>query len=291
MPEQPCEAIVEAVPAAVRPSLADLKVRGTARMDAHLKVDLMNTRRIKFTVEGDMDTCHIVTLGKPLDRRVARLKRRFVHEPVVKGEPLGVTVGPGTSHFVPFDEIPPWIRQAAIATEDRAFFKHDGFRTSLIRGALKLNLKHKRYVYGGSTITQQLVKNLFLTRRKDLARKLEEAVIVVALERTLSKRRILELYLNCIEYGPRIWGLANAARTYYDKDVADLTVTQGVYLMAIKPYPKHGYWNAKRKHWRKNWVRRMRLIFKRLHKTGAIDDGQLYEAAPLYRPLFGGLQV
>lgn len=289
LPEQDCAHIVDAFPVAVRPNLANLVVRGTTHLDAHLRVNLADTRKIKLDITGDLDSCRIITLGPALDRRVARLKGRFVHEPHVGGEDLGVKVGPGTRGYVPFDQIPEFIKEAAMATEDRAFMHHNGFRTSLIRGALKLNLKHLRYVYGGSTISQQLVKNLFLTRRKDLMRKFEEAVLVVALERTLSKRRILELYLNCIEYGPRIWGLTAAAQAYYDKRPQELSVVEGVYLMAIKPYPKHGYWNAKRNRWKKNWVRRMHIIFKRIHKSGAIDSETFEAAGPEYRPVFVGI--
>ena len=200
-----------------------------------------------------------------------------------------MAVGPGTAGYVPLARIPPWITEAALQTEDRAFFVHQGFRASLIRGALRLNLKHRRYVYGGSTITQQLVKNLFLTRRKDLARKLEEAVIVAQVERTLSKRRILELYLNCIEYGPGIWGLVEASRVYFAARPEALTPAQGIYLMALKPYPRYGFATARRGHWPPNWRRRMRNIFGRVHRRGVLTDAQLQAAAPEFRPRFAGL--
>ena len=288
LPEQDCRNLVGAIPVAMRTGLKGLKVRGTAWMDARIKVPLANTRKIKLRVDGDMDQCRILTLGRPVDRKLARLKGRFVHEPVVKGTKVGVYVGSGTTTWVPYSRIPDFIKQAAMVTEDRAFMSHKGFRTSLIRGALKLNLKHLRYVYGGSTITQQLVKNLFLTRRKDIARKLEEAFVVVQMERKLSKKRILELYLNCIEYGPKIWSLKTAAQVYYGKRVAELTPTEGAYLMALKPYPRYGYYTAKRNRWTARWTRRMRLILSRVHKMGAIDADTLEAAGPTYRPTFGG---
>ena len=289
IPAQACRDLVAAVPPSVRPSLADLRVRGTAWADIRLIAPLQRIERLKLSIEGDLDRCEIVSMGAALDRRIEALSGRFVHRPSVAGEPVGVAVGPATAGFVSLDRIPLYVRHAALATEDRAFYRHSGFRASMIRGALKLNLKHMRYVYGGSTITQQLVKNLFLTRRKDLARKLEEAAIVVQLERRLSKRRILELYLNCIEYGPGIWGLSAASRAYYAKAASELTPEEGVYLMAIKPYPRHGWYNARRNRWRPNWVRRMKIIFERIHRSGAIDAETLEAAGPEFRPVFAGI--
>ena len=283
LPVQACQPLAELAP---RPNLPDLRLEGRTWMDASLDVDLSAPKDLKLKVDGDLEGCTIATLGADMDRRVRRLRGRFVHRPVVRGEPVGVKVGPGTSGYVKLADIPDWLEAAAIATEDRAFYKHDGLRLNLVRGALKLNLEKRRYVYGGSTITQQLVKNLFLTRRKDLTRKLEEAVIATQIERKLSKDRILELYLNCIEYGPGIWGLSTASQVYFDRTVSSLTHVEGVYLMAIKPYPKHGFWNAKRGKWKSNWVRRMRKIFQRIHKMGAISDTDYQGAAPLFRPVF-----
>ncbi|MFT7622093.1 MAG: hypothetical protein ACI9WU_001260 [Myxococcota bacterium] len=286
LPEQDCQALVEAFPPAVRPNLPDLRLRGRTRLDARLTVDLADTSTLKLQLDGTPEDCHIVTLGVDVDRRVRRLGRKFVHRPAVAGVPVGVRVGPGTRQYVRLDQIPDWVEAAALATEDRRFYAHDGLRLHMIRGALKLNLRHRRYVYGGSTITQQLVKNLFLTRRKDLMRKLEEAVITTAIERKLSKSRILELYLNCIEYGPGIWGLASAAEAYYGKGVSEMTHVEGIYLMAIKPYPRHGWFNARRKKWGRNWVRRMAYIFHRTVKMGALTQDEYDAASPTFQPTF-----
>ncbi|MFT5435160.1 MAG: monofunctional biosynthetic peptidoglycan transglycosylase, partial [Myxococcota bacterium] len=98
-----------------------------------------------------------------------------------------------------------------------------------------------------------------------------------------------ELYLNCIEYGPGIWGLTAAAKAYYNKPATELAAAEGLYLMAIKPYPKHGWYNAKRNRWRSNWVRRMRHVFRRVHEAGAIDDATFAAAGPDYRPVFAGI--
>jgi membrane peptidoglycan carboxypeptidase len=205
-------------------------------------------------VEGDWDGCQAETLGSDFD--VERLNRPdFVHRVVVNGEDLGVEVGPGTAGYVPLSQIPPVLQAAMMGTEDLAFYSHRGFKVSLIRRALVLLAERGRYVYGGSTISQQLVKNLFLSREKTLARKFEEALIVWQMERKVPKERILELYINCIEYGPKVWGITAAAQTYFGKPPSQLSTLEAAFLAGLKPDPAYGYLQYTRgklnKHWRK----------------------------------------
>jgi len=211
----------------------------------------------------------------------------FVHSPVVKGEELDVQVGPGTLSWTPFYSIPRHVSMAAVATEDLDFFKHEGFKLSLIRRAIKLDLDRKRYVYGGSTISQQLVKNLFLSREKTIARKLEEALITWQMERTISKNRILALYLNCIEYGPGIYGIRNASRHYFHKEPVHLTPLEGAFLMGLKPCPKCGYRQWRRGKVNQRWQNRLKKILARLTRRGWLAEGELERAAP-YKPHFPG---
>jgi len=176
--------------------------------------------------------------------------------------------------------------QAALATEDMGFFKHSGFKLGLIKRAIVLNLDKGWYVYGGSTISQQLVKNLFLSREKTLSRKLEEAIIVWQMERRLTKERMLELYVNCIEYGKRIYGIKAAAKAYFNKEVQDLTPLEGAFLMATKPAPTYAYGVYEKRQFNKWWVERMRGILVRLWKEmNVLTEAQVMEAAP-YLPLF-----
>jgi membrane peptidoglycan carboxypeptidase len=173
----------------------------------------------------------------------------------------------------------------AIATEDHSFFKHDGFRPSLIRRAVIMNLEGGRYVYGGSTITQQLVKNLFLSREKTLTRKLEEAIIVWMVENAVSKKRILELYLNCIEYGPKLYGLENAARAYFGKHVEELNPLDGAFLMGLKPYPWAGWKQFERGYVKPWWHRRLKKILTGMARSGWITEEQL-AASSNWEPVF-----
>jgi monofunctional biosynthetic peptidoglycan transglycosylase len=153
------------------------------------------------------------------------------------GKKVPFVVGPRNPYWTPFSLIPPTLQRAIIVAEDDTFYQHDGFNFSAMRDALWENIKRRKPVRGGSTITQQLAKNLYLSREKSLARKLKEAVITYKLERHLSKKRILELYVNVIEWGPGVYGAGEACRYYFRKSPADLNFFESVLLAAIIPSP------------------------------------------------------
>jgi len=138
--------------------------------------------------------------------------------------------------WVPWDRISVHLKRAAISAEDMEFFSHHGFSTSEMEAALREALEGGR-VRGASTITQQLAKNLWLTPSRNPWRKLKEALLTRSLERHLSKRRILELYLNVVEFGPGIYGAEAAARHYFGEPAAALTEHQAAELAAALPRP------------------------------------------------------
>jgi len=167
-------------------------------------------------------------------------------------------------HWVPYERISPWLRRAVIAGEDQRFVSHHGFDWRAMRKALRENLEADEVVRGGSTITQQLAKNLFLSPRRTIPRKLQEAAITVMLEATMSKRRILELYLNVIEWGDRVFGAQAAAEHYYDIPAARLDAWQAAMLAARIPDPRYYDGRAatdylhRRARWIHSWIGRVR---------------------------------
>lgn len=140
--------------------------------------------------------------------------------------------------WVPYEKISPHLKRAIIAAEDSRFLDHEGFDIEGIQKAMKKNIKKGRVVAGGSTITQQLAKNLFLSTRKSYVRKGQEAIITLMIESTWSKRRILEVYLNIIEWGDGVYGAEAASRRYYKKSAARLTRGQAAALAAMVPNPR-----------------------------------------------------
>jgi monofunctional biosynthetic peptidoglycan transglycosylase len=140
--------------------------------------------------------------------------------------------------WVPYERISGNVKRAIIAAEDAKFVDHEGFDWDGIQRALEKNERRGRVVAGGSTITQQLAKNLFLTPTRSYLRKGQEAVITLMLEALLPKRRIFEIYLNVIELGNGVFGVEAAARHYFSTSAASLSAAQGARLAAMAPNPR-----------------------------------------------------
>jgi monofunctional glycosyltransferase len=140
--------------------------------------------------------------------------------------------------WVPYERISPHLKRAVVAAEDAKFLDHEGFDWEAIQKAMQKNEKRGKVVSGASTISQQLAKNLFLSGSRSYLRKGQEAVITWMMERTLSKRRILELYLNFAEWGEGVFGAEAAARQHFNVSAAALNPSQAAYLAAILPSPR-----------------------------------------------------
>jgi monofunctional biosynthetic peptidoglycan transglycosylase len=140
--------------------------------------------------------------------------------------------------WVPYSRISPNLVRAVLLTEDAKFWQHDGLDYEQIKESMEVNLERGEFARGASTITQQLAKNLYLSPSKNPARKLRELLIARRLEAELSKQRILELYLNVIEWGPGVYGAEAAARTYFRKPAAALSANEGALLAASIANPR-----------------------------------------------------
>lgn len=140
--------------------------------------------------------------------------------------------------WVSYNRISPSLKEAVIAAEDDEFFDHPGFNWTAIKKAAVYDWKKKRLARGASTITQQLARNLYLSPSKNPIRKFRELLIAMKLDRELSKQRILELYLNVVEWGPGIYGCEAAARHYFGKSAASLSASDSAYLASILPSPR-----------------------------------------------------
>src|SRR5688572_24799381 len=140
--------------------------------------------------------------------------------------------------WVVYERISPHLKRAVLVAEDSAFWQHDGIDYEQVKESMEVNLARGEFVRGASTITQQLAKNLYLSPSKNPLRKLRELLIARRMEAELSKRRILEIYLNVIEWGDGIYGAEAAARTYFRKSAAQLTASEGALLAAAIANPR-----------------------------------------------------
>lgn len=150
-------------------------------------------------------------------------------------------VGPENPSFTPLAAISPYLQNCVLTSEDPSFFNHGGFVEEAFKQSIATNFKKGRFVRGGSTISMQLVKNVFLSRNKTISRKLEEILIVWLIERNrlVTKERMFEVYLNIIEWGPNIYGIGEASNYYFEKSPSSLSLQEACFLSSIIPHPKY----------------------------------------------------
>jgi monofunctional biosynthetic peptidoglycan transglycosylase len=163
--------------------------------------------------------------------------------------------------WIAYNQISPNLKKALITSEDAKFLDHEGFDWEGMQTAWEKNLKKGKIVAGGSTISQQLAKNLFLSGKKTPWRKLEEAAITVMMEQMMSKRRIFEIYLNVIEWGNGVFGAEAAARHYYRKSARSLSAGESAKLAAMVPNPR--YYDNHRSD--RRLLRKTRIIQRRMY--------------------------
>lgn len=170
-----------------------------------------------------------------------KLNSQFKYQAIDNGvAQRPIIVGPSNPNFTPISEISPYLQKCVLTSEDPSFFNHRGFINEAFKQSIVKNIKTKKFSRGASTISMQLVKNVFLTREKTLSRKLEEILLVYVLEnnRISSKQRMLEVYFNVIEWGPNVYGIGEAASFYFQKRPIDLSLNECLFLATIIPKPK-----------------------------------------------------
>lgn len=149
-----------------------------------------------------------------------------------------VTLCTSSPNYATLDQIAPYVKDAILISEDVGFYNHNGFDFDELIESFKTNIQKKKYARGGSTITQQLAKNVFLTEDKSITRKIREAMITIELEKDFTKDFILEKYLNVVQFGKDIYGVKKASEYYFGKSPAHLTILEGAYLAFLLPNPE-----------------------------------------------------
>ena len=172
---------------------------------------------------------------------VEALQKNYPHAIWNEKEVVGFKVESGRpKNWVNLNEISKYGKWAIIFSEDWSFYDHDGIDVEQMKVALNEMMDIKRF-RGASTITQQMVKNVFLSEDRTLWRKLHELILTQKVEKTLTKQRILEIYLNCIEYGPGVYGIKDAAKHYFKKVPSQLSPRESAFLAMMLPSPKRYY--------------------------------------------------
>jgi len=179
------------------------------------------------------------------EANLSKLNGEFIYTPIEKDRPQRpIFVGAANPFYTTSDQISPYLKNCILTSEDPSFFYHHGFIDEAFRQSIIKNIKTKKFSRGASTISMQLVKNVFLTREKTLSRKLEEILLVYVLENNhlSTKERMFEVYLNIIEWGPNVYGIGEASQFYFNKRPANLTLSESLFLATIIPRPKGFMW-------------------------------------------------
>lgn len=190
----------------------------------------------------------------------------------IKTKMYAVDLCPTSKKYVKLNQISIFLQKAIISTEDSKFYQHTGFDTEGIETCIEKIKEKKRLVCGGSTITQQLAKNMFLTKDKTFYRKGLEAIITKKIESSLNKKEILERYLNVIQFGKDTYGIRAAAQHYFKKSPSQLDVVESAFLAMILPNPEKYASSYYRKDLTRFARRRINQIIENMHSFKMIDD-------------------
>jgi hypothetical protein len=238
IPKMKAQQFITSLPKGLFSHFEGMETQGNFEYKLDYKFVKHKPKQLVFESKLTKENLRILKYG---EANLSKLNSEFTYRAMEKGVPQRpILVGPSNPNFTPIDQISPYLQKAVLTCEDPSFFSHRGFINDAFKQSIIKNLNTKKFSRGASTISMQLVKNVFLTREKTLSRKLEEILLVYILEnnRISSKQRMLEVYFNVIEWGPNVYGIGEAANFYFSKKPADLTLKECLFLASIVPKPK-----------------------------------------------------
>jgi len=286
VPRLSCAKLLASVPEALTPRLKGFVLQGMFEAQVGTKIDFADLDALELHGKVGINGCKVLKAPpEVLALKDGTAIVQTVEVPAPPGAQAGETeslqfiLGPDNPDFVPYDQISPYLVSSIMTTEDGGFFKHHGWVSSEFKTALRRNLARGGFRGGASSITMQMVKNVLLSQEKTLSRKLQELFLVWYLEQELPKERILELYFNAIEYGPRIYGIGPAARHYVGKPASEPTPREGACFSSILPSPKRRYIQYCHGSLFPPWDRYVHRILSKVHERGRLGDDEYVEAA------------
>ena len=228
------EDFIPSLPAGFAPLLSGYKLTGPYTAQLDLAFDENRPDDLALNVDIDLDRVKTEAFDPRSDFSMLKNKSFLVR---INAATVPIEIGPQDPNWVGFYDLPRNTAYAFVASEDGKFFSHNGFDIRAIRAGLIANIKAKKFVRGGSTISQQVVKNVFLNHDKTASRKFQEAFLTWQMEQNLTKLMIFELYLNLAHFARDTYGIRAAAQYYFKKNVANLTLRESLFLASILPNP------------------------------------------------------
>ena len=268
-------ALVGALPKGLLPMLEPVDATGHLSFSAEIDIDRTDLKKTKLAAKANLKRLKVVGLNPRIDLETLRdvFTTRFEMPGEKKDEVISIVreTGPNSARWVPLEQVAPLVPLAVVTQEDGGFYRHAGVSVYHLRGSLVRNLERGRFARGGSTLTMQLARNLFLHRKKTLSRKLQEIIIAWLLEGAFEKDELLALYLNVVEFGPEVFGIKDAAAHYFAKAPADLTPAEVAWMVRLLPGPRKYYPQFEKRKLTKSHTRSINRLLKLLVDRGHLD--------------------
>ncbi|MEZ0006239.1 hypothetical protein ABH942_001602 [Flavobacterium sp. 28YEA47A] len=242
IPKMKAQDFIVSLPEGLFTNFEGMEAEGNFSYDLDFLYNKNKPSELVFDSKLDKENLKITKYG---EANLSKLNGDFAYRAIINGvRQRQIEVGMSNPNYTPLDQISPYIRKSVLTSEDPSFFSHRGFINEAFKQSIIKNIKTKRFSRGASTISMQLIKNVFLTREKTLSRKLEEILLVYILEnnRIASKERMLEVYFNIIEWGPNVYGIGEAAHFYFGKHPSQLNLNESLFLASIVPRPRGFMW-------------------------------------------------
>jgi len=242
IPKMKAQDFITSLPEGLFSNFVGMEAEGNFSYNLEFLYNKNKPRELVFDSNFKKENLKIIKYG---EADLNKLNSSFTYRAIINGiRQRPVEVSSSNPNFTPLGQISPYLRKAVLTSEDPSFFSHRGFINEAFKQSIIKNIRTKRFSRGASTISMQLIKNVFLTREKTLSRKLEEILLVYILEnnRISSKERMLEVYFNIIEWGPNVYGIGEAASFYFGKHPSQLTLNESLFLASIVPRPRSFAW-------------------------------------------------
>lgn len=238
IPKMKAQDFISSLPDGLFTNFKGMEAEGTFDYNLDFEYNKNKPNDLVFESNLKKENLKITKYG---EANLNKLNGEFIYRAIINNVlQRPVLVGTANANYTPLDQISPYLQKCVLTTEDPSFFSHHGFINEAFKQSIVKNIKTKKFSRGASTISMQLIKNVFLSREKTLSRKLEEILLVYILEnnRIVSKERMLEVYFNIIEWGPNVYGIGEASQFYFQKSPADLTFNECLFLARVIPSPK-----------------------------------------------------
>jgi len=242
IPKMKAQLFINSLPGGLFSHFEGMKATGNFDYKLIYKYNKNKPNTLVFDSKLHKENLKITQYG---EANLGKLNQDFTYRAIENGvSQRPILVGTENPDFTPLNAISPYLQKCVLTSEDPSFFSHHGFINEAFKQSILRNIRTKKFSRGASTISMQLIKNVFLTREKTISRKLEEILLVYLLEnnRIASKKRMLEVYFNIIEWGPNVYGIGEASRFYFNKTPANLNLKECLFLASIVPKPKKFMW-------------------------------------------------